>query len=549
MMGQAGRDPLMWAALYIANIDAPNAGEYCLRCHTPKGWLEGRSHPPDGSALQPGDIQNGVTCGLCHRMVDPLPSTMDEAAAIDQTIRNGLANPIPPGFVGSAAMIVDPNDRRRGPFSFGLALPYHSAYQTDFLRQTGDAVTRSRMCGTCHNVYNPVLSWDAGRNQFWPNTMNTPAPSLAQDQLFPIETTFDEWLYSDFARGGVYAPQFARLKPDGIVRTCQDCHMLRSIGKAADDAFNPVNRDCQTSGCLPEHIFVGGNTWVPQLLQDPAWRLNAQGESAYLDQTISQAQRMLRLAAGLDLTIVDNGSSKTATLRVTNRSGHKLPTGYPEGRQMWLNVKAYDAEDQLIYESGAYNTLTGQLIRDADIKVYEAKQGITPQLAALLPQSAGESFHFVLNNTVEKDNRIPPQGYTQALYDRPGLRPVGATYADGQNWDETVYSLPPETQRVLVALYYQTASKEYIDFLRGNGGVDGLALGELWDSLKSPPQVMALAWWPNQDIYLPMIQKNASASAQGSSLTQGANSKAGLAAFSLLLALFGLSAGWLLRRF
>ena len=66
MMSQAGRDPLMWAALAIANNDAGNAGEYCLRCHTPQGWLGGRSHPANGLALQTDDLANGVSCGLCR---------------------------------------------------------------------------------------------------------------------------------------------------------------------------------------------------------------------------------------------------------------------------------------------------------------------------------------------------------------------------------------------------------------------------------------------------------------------------------------------------
>ena len=87
MMSQAGRDPLMWAALHIANHDAPNSGEYCLRCHTPKGWFEGRSHPADGSALQAEDINSGVACALCHRMVDPVASTTDEAVILDNAIR------------------------------------------------------------------------------------------------------------------------------------------------------------------------------------------------------------------------------------------------------------------------------------------------------------------------------------------------------------------------------------------------------------------------------------------------------------------------------
>jgi hypothetical protein len=178
---------------------------------------------------------------------------------------------------------------------------------------------------------------------------------------------------------------------------------------------------------------------------------------------------------------------------------------------MWINLRAYDAAGELIYESGDYDFDTGQLDRDADadadIKVYEAKQGITPELADLLGEPAGASFHFVLNNEVVKDNRIPPRGYTQDAFDEPGLRPVGATYADGQHWDDTVYDLPEETERVLATLYYQTASKEYVDFLRANGGVDGEALGELWETSKSPPQVMARAWWPNYPMYLPLILK------------------------------------------
>jgi hypothetical protein len=113
----------------------------------------------------------------------------------------------------------------------------------------------------------------------------------------------------------------------------------------------------------------------------------------------------------------------------------------------------------------------------------------------------------VLNNVVIKDNRIPPLGYAQALYDRPGLEPVGAKYLDGQNWDETVYTLPASTVRVLVTLYYQTSSKEYIEFLETNGGLDGAVLKNLWQSSKSPPVVMTSAWWPDitYQAFLPAV--------------------------------------------
>ncbi len=504
MMSQAGRDPLMWAALSLANNDAPGSGDYCLRCHTPKGWLAGRSHPADGSALQSSDLSDGIACEICHRMVAPSPSPTDEAVAIDSAIRSALTTTVPVDNPGSGMLIIDPADNRRGPFSL---TPPHSAFRTDFLSQNLNAMTESRLCGSCHNVDNPALSWDSGRNQFWPNPTGQPPASVADGNLFPIETTFDEWANSEFSATGVYAPQFAGSKSDGIVRSCQDCHMRRATGPAAEAIYSPVNRDCAGNGCLPEHDLVGGNTWVPQLLQDTNWRLHSAADTVYLNGTVLRAREMLQKAALITATLTTSGTEKVATVRVINQTGHKLPTGYPEGRRMWLNIKAYDADDNLVYESGAYDTTTGELTPDSDIKIYEAKQGLTPELAAVLGIPAGESFHFVLNNTVIKDNRIPPRGYTQTNFDKPGLRPVGAAYADGQYWDDTEYRLPGNTDRVTVRLYYQTASKEYVDFLRANGGLDGESLGTLWNSSKSPPEIMVTAFIPAQIYYFPLIFK------------------------------------------
>jgi hypothetical protein len=58
--------------------------------------------------------------------------------------------------------------------------------------------------------------------------------------------------------------------------------------------------------------------------------------------------------------------------------------------------------------------------------------------------------------------------------------------------------------------YYQTSSKEYVDFLRANGGVDGHTVGELWDVSKSPPEVMTLAWFPSHTCFLPVVLKGIS---------------------------------------
>jgi hypothetical protein len=148
------------------------------------------------------------------------------------------------------------------------------------------------------------------------------------------------------------------------------------------------------------------------------------------------------------------------------------------------------------------------LTEDASIKVYEVKQGLTPEMAALVGLDAEPTFHFALNNTTYKDNRIPPRGYTVAAYDRPGMRPVGATYQDGQYWDDSQYVVPATAERVVATLYYQLASKEYIDFLEELGGADGTTLAELWQDSKSPPEIVAQAEYPEPiRMFLPLSQR------------------------------------------
>jgi hypothetical protein len=495
MMSQSGRDPIFWAALRVAEQDMPGAGDYCLRCHTPKGWFEGRSHPADGSALLPQDIGAGVACEVCHRAVSPAHSTSsaDQAAQRDATIRSLLAQTPPTDNIGSAMLILDPEDNRRGPFILATPPPHPKAtWRTDFLGQGGDPLTEATLCGTCHNLDNPALSWDAARGQYWPNAEDAPPPSVARDQMFPVERTFEEWLHSDYATtAGVAAPRFAGSKADGIVRTCQDCHMPRLAGAAA--YHGGVERDCRTNGCLPAHTLVGGNSWAPLLLQDERWRLAAAADADALNASVLAAREMLQKSASLSLSIAQGAGGRQAIVRLVNESGHKLPSGYPEGRRIWISLAAYDAANTLVYASGVYDAATGVLKDDEALKVYEAKQGLTPELAAQLGKQAGESFHFVLNNTTVKDNRIPPRGYTAAAYNRAGMAPVGAAYADGQYWDETRYALPQSAVRVTASVYYQTSSKEYIDFLRARGGQDGATLGLLWDTLKSPPELVAQA--------------------------------------------------------
>ncbi len=476
MMAQAMRDPLFLAALAVAEQDASSSGDLCLRCHTPFGWLSGRSNPTDGGQLIALD-RDGVSCDFCHRMLDPIYQP-GVSPSQDQAILASLAD-VPMSYA-NGQYVVDPELRRRGPFS-DPASPHPFLY-SPFHRS-------SAFCGTCHDVSNPAFG-RTGPADYALGPLDQDADVVDSELLFPVERTYSEWEHSAFP-SGVYAPEFAGNLGSGVVASCQDCHMRDAQGRGCNDPAAPIRPD------IPLHDMTGGNSWMPPLINQ---LFPGEVDPAALGSASGRAVSLLQKAALLECTVTAEADSYRATVTITNRSGHKLPTGYPEGRRMWLNVAAYDASDQLVYESGAYDPLTGILTHDEHLAIYEAELGISPALAGAIGENAGGSFHFVLNDSVYRDTRIPPYGFTNAAFATFGGTPVdpevpGIRYADGQHWDQPSYGLPPETRRVIATLYYQTTSREYVTFLRDENTSDpsGQALHDLWSANGRAAPVMMIA--------------------------------------------------------
>jgi hypothetical protein len=475
MMAQAGRDPLMWAALAVSNQQAPHSGETCLRCHLPKGWLEGRSFDENGTAVTAADRQ-GVQCGVCHRLVDPIPGVDNPAE--DAAILAGLAEPVP-GF-GGAMMVVDPEDRLRGPFDVAADLG-NDPHVPDRSTLVSPFHASGEICGTCHNLRNPLFTKNDMTGEWELNTMDSASPDPTKG--FPEQSTFDEWAASEYASAGVTAPQFGANKT--VVSTCQDCHMPDVTGKDANLGVTRTD--------LPLHVFAGANTFIPDVLPfHPAF--GGEVDAQILQDGLGRSTAMLRKAATLSGDI----SAGTLTVRVANESGHKLPTGYPEGRRMWLHVRALDAKRNVVFESGRYlfasATLEGYPDGDPNLHVWEAAQGIDAAVAAAVGLTEGRTFHLSLNNVRLKDNRIPPRGFTNAAFEAIDAEPVGAAYADGQYWDDATYPVGPQAVSAEVTLYYQTASREYVEFLRDENTTTaaGNILFDLWqDHNPSTPVEMA----------------------------------------------------------
>jgi hypothetical protein len=133
---------------------------------------------------------------------------------------------------------------------------------------------------------------------------------------------------------------------------------------------------------------------------------------------------------------------------------------------MWLNVIGRDASDNVVYESGHFDPATGAVSHDADAKIYHTEPGISTNMSSIVGLPVGPSFHFALNDSICFDNRIPPRGFTNAAFEAAQAAPRGYSYADGAYSDVTNYVMPAGTASVEVNLYYQSTSKEYIDFLK-----------------------------------------------------------------------------------
>ena len=492
MMGNAGRDPYFRAALAIADAQIGGAASFCGRCHMPGNWVrdEARLSENGVQAFSTADIDQGVACLVCHRMVATAPLAGEAARDADERSAVSTA-----GIrLSNAQNIYDRQDYRRGPFEVDA---YHNWQQSSLLLS-------AQLCGGCHDVSNPMLSRDE-TGQYALNALDTPAPVTAT--LFPLQRTYSEWALSAFNSitgvvdvAGLY-PGLKRIDDTltGAVTVCQDCHMPRFEGvlvKLPDYPTRYVANHSLYGGSHPGMADLLGAIWTGY---DPEFT------------PVKQAQ--MRIAAGEGYTNLRSvGVSVTAALgdglavTVTNNAGHKFPTGYEEGRRAWLRVEQVDAlSGRSLFTSGLYSPGTGRILSgtgDLAPRVYEVKNAVGISLANQLgrPELAGPGFNQVLNNEVYRDTRIPPRGFANAPFAAAQAEPVGVAYADGQYWDATGYPVAACASAITVSVMYQQISGEYADFLavQANFIVTDAVRGPTnWGALLAgrwmPPEVLASA--------------------------------------------------------
>ena len=227
------------------------------------------------------------------------------------------------------------------------------------------------------------------------------------------------------------------------------------------------------------HDFAGANAWGLRVLA--AMRNDVTTGDFYDPEAVpfyeagaARAEATLRSAVTLELrsapTQADPGAPVEVVARITNRSGHRVPSGYTDGRRVWLEVALVDSSNRATVVSGAYDAAEAHLDEtDPQLKLYEAVPGRV---------GVGREEHIALHNTTIRDTRLPPRGYRPL----PGHEPVGADYSGGEggalrHWDDARYTITlPATARgpvtVRVRARFQVTTREYVEFLARENRTD-----------------------------------------------------------------------------
>lgn len=474
MMANAARDPVFHAK-FVSEVKrnpgmASVLSETCLRCHAPMATIEADfdgeelSLLSDNGILDPANpyhdpAMEGVSCTVCHQIED------SEDLGESGSFSGGFKIPT----VGESSQRV----------SYGQ---YESPFVNLMRRETGitpkysSHMDDSALCGTCHNLKTPVVAGDG---------------VLVTDETgheFPEQAVYSEWEQSDFADDG--------LNP----QSCQDCHMKSADGVRM--ATRP--RRLSRVDDFKRHGFSGANTVVMDMLNKHRSDLGVTSQG--LDEAIVSNREFLKSAAEFHIVSAHRfGDILEVDIEVTNRSGHKFPTGYPS-RRAWIDFQVLGENGQQLFRSGRMNTDGSIAGVDADTSTSKfephrqviSNEGQVQVYESIMGDTDGALTYTLLRaNNYLKDNRIPPSGFDKKRV-ADDIAVVGEAYHDedfGSGSDRVTYRIQvPESGSLQIeaALRYQPLAGGYLKDLFQDAELPLVArLQGYWDQAELRAETLA----------------------------------------------------------
>jgi len=442
MMANASKDPL-WKQKVASEVTrnpkfTSIIEEKCATCHMPMAKTQAKF---EGSAVEIGgkgylsaqnpfyeSAMDGVSCTLCHQISESNLGSRES-------------------FSGNYK--IDPSTQRPARYIFG---PYRDPFGNPMRNMAGftpaysSHITTSELCATCHTLFTPTV--DASGNVVGE---------------FPEQTPYLEWKHSVYGGGG------------NLRKSCEQCHMPEARGSVV--ISNRPGR-LEPRSPFSKHFFVGGNAFMLTILEAHLGELGVTASKEQLDLTRKRTTNQLtQQTAQIAIeTVRTRNTELEVKVSVSNKAGHKFPTGFPS-RRAWIHFIARDAGGKVFLESGGFapsGAITGNGA-DSDHKGYETHydiidgsdkvqiyEGIMKNPSGAITYTLLEAGDFI------KDNRLLPKGFRKDKAD-PVIAVKGSAANDKNFIDgsdsitylvETAGFQPPYT--LTAELLFQTVSYRFL---------------------------------------------------------------------------------------
>lgn len=384
MMANSAKDPF-WRAkvsheILLYPMHSAAIQDKCTSCHAPNGRYTAnyRGHGPYSIADMLADTigLEGVNCATCHMI-----SQEDF------------------GLTFSGQINFDTNRVMYGPYYEPFSAPMEDF--VGFRPLHGPHIPEAGACAPCHTlVTHPV------------DVAGQPIGTS-----FVEQATYHEWLNSIYGIQNV---------------TCQDCHFPR-----IKDPIVISSNYLFLEGRVPFglHEMAGANTMMLKLMKENREALGIPASAANFDKTIAATFAMLQdKSISLDLQAEEiRSDSVTFALTISNRAGHKFPSGYPS-RRAFVSFVLLGEQGDTLFRSGMLQPdfeVEGhdphyephyQVINSPDqVQIYEMVMGdVNGQFTTVLMRGYAPL----------KDNRLPPIGFTTSHSAYDTTRIYGAALDD-----------------------------------------------------------------------------------------------------------------------
>ncbi len=325
--------------------------------------------------------REGISCAVRHHIAPPERADgQPDYNRLDRYLMNGT----------TGVFRLTDADTLGGPYMNVAEKPMQNAM--GITPVFNEYVKDSQMCGACHTINLPNVDADLsepleGYTQADQAVFNDAARNGAAFLKDAYGTTFSEGLL-DFQHSVEQATYIewvnSVFNEDGTGQSCQDCHMKGNFetldGSVSVDSLTTQIATIQDSN-LPEvenllptkditvpfreeykrHNFVGLNAYMVSMLSQFSEEMGMGFTDPMTSATNGAALSLQTMAlqarddtADVAIAVQAEGQTLTADVSVTNKTGHRLPSGVGF-RRVFLEVKATATDGTVLWCSGCSN--------------------------------------------------------------------------------------------------------------------------------------------------------------------------------------------------